>query len=31
LLVGRRSMRIFSLLAPCTGLKSLATHLLPIL
>jgi uncharacterized membrane protein YccC len=27
LLVGRRSMRIFSLLAPCRSLKSLATHL----
>src|SRR2546428_2935245 len=26
LLVGRRSMRIFSLLAPCPSPKSLATH-----
>jgi len=30
LLVGQRSLRIFSILAPCRSAKSLATHPLPI-
>ena len=30
LLVGQRSLRIFSLLAPCASAKSLATHPFPI-